>query len=570
MGEPIAIVGMACRLPGADSVDELWDLLAEGRDATSETPADRFPVDLLHSSEPAPGKIISRRSGYLDGIDRFDAEFFGLSATEADDLDPQQRLLMTTTWEALEDAGIPFEHVAGTRTGVYVGAVRLDYWELAVRRGLTSLTGSLVYNNRSVLSGRLSYTFDLLGPSITLDTACSSSLVAVHLACQSLRAGETTMAIAAGINLKLVPDEDIVLSQIPVLAPDGRCKFGDARADGFAASDGVGVVVLKPLSRARADGDRIRAVLIGSTISNDGASGGSLLAPSVEAHAQMLRWAYENAGVRPADIDYIEAHGTGTPLIDPVEFTALGEVLAEGRPADQPCFVGSIKTNIGHTEGAAGVASLIKTVLCLEHRQVVPSLHFTVPNPAIPWEELPLVVPTRLEPLPDRARPAIAGISGQGISAVNTHLVVREADPVSPGRSEVRSTRNRHLLLLSARTPAALNELVARYVGYLGPGGVGRKHELADICFSAAKRRHHHLHRLAVIAESHDGMVAKLEGGGSTAPEPDSRLMFLAERYLMGRSVEWGNGQRWEGRYVPLPTYPWQNRSHWLTGVGRD
>ncbi|GLW06925.1 hypothetical protein Misp01_20550 [Microtetraspora sp. NBRC 13810] len=563
--EPIAVVGMACRFPGANGVDALWEVLRDGIDATGDTPPLRYSTDALYSAVPAPGKVISRRSGYLDGADRFDAGFFGMAAEEAAALDPQQRLLMTTAWEALEDAGIPADRLGGSRTGVYVGAVHLDYWDLLARRGLESITGSAVYNNRSVLSGRLSYLFDLRGPSISLDTACSSSLVAVHLACQSLRTGETTLALAAGVNLKLIPDQDVMLSQIPILAPDGRCKFGDAFADGFAPSDGVGVVVLKPLARAAADGDRIRAVVLGGAVTNDGASSGSLLAPSVEGHAQMLRWAYENAGVPPADVDFVEAHGTGTPMIDPVEFAALGDVLGAGRPAGRPCFVGSIKTNIGHTEGAAGVAALIKTVLCLEHRQVVPSLHFRTPNPAIAWDRLPLVVPTRAEPLPDTGRPAVAGVSGQGISAVNTHLVIGEARrPPPPPPSEARA----RLLVLSARSPQALDDLARAYLRHLRPGGAGHGHDLRDVCHSAATRRQHHPHRLAVPADSRDTALRALAGhlDGVPRAEPTG----LARRYLAGEPVPWHSLTEPDARYVPLPTYPWQTQSYWLETDPRD
>lgn len=586
--QPIAIVGMSCRFPGANNADELWELLSSGTDATSETPASRYNTEDLYSDYPALGKVSSRRAGYLSDIDQFDARFFGLSAGEAENLDPQQRLLMMTAWEAFEDAGMPPDRVAGTRTGVYVGSMHLDYWDLIAQRGLRKFTPFSIYNYRSVLSGRLAYTFDLRGPCITVDTACSSSLVAVHLACQSLRAGETTLAIAAGVNLKLTADEDVLLSQAGTLAPDGRCKFGDASADGFAASDGVGVVVLKPLAQALADNDRVRAVVLGSAIGNDGASSNSLLTPSVEGQIEMLRWAYADAGIDPADVDFIEAHGTGTPLIDPAEFAGLAAVLGKERSPDHPCFVGSIKTNIGHTEGAAGIAGLIKTVLCLEHHQVVPSLHYNTPNPAIPWDDLPLIVPTTVQSLPTVDRPAIAGISGQGISSANTHLVIGQADArwVAPRSSA--QVGQAHTLVVSAHTSNALDDLARAYIRHLGPEGIGREFELRDVCYTAANRRHHHAYRLAITAADHDALIIALGCflDRTNAPglavghvsNPDLQtgrrlqagqqsnlpLDHVAVRYVTGQPIDWSVLAEPGARFVPAPTYPWQTERYWL------
>lgn len=579
---PIAVIGMACRFPGADGVKQLWELLRAGTDASTETPADRYDAESLYSAESAPGRVISKRSGYLSDPDLFDAKFFEMSLGEAKNLDPQQRLLLTTTWEAFEDAGLPPDRLAGSRTGVYVGSMHTDYWDLQARRGLDALNPSAIYNYRCMLSGRVSYAFDLRGPSITLDTACSSSLVAIHLACQGLRAGETTLALAAGVNLKLTPDEDVLLSQVRMLAPDGRCKFGDATANGFAPSDGVGVVVLKPLADALADGDAVHGVIRGSAIGNDGATSGSVLAPSVEGHVNMLRWAYENAGVNPADVDFIEAHGTGTPMIDPVEFTGLGEVLGAGRSSDHPCFVGSVKTNIGHTEGAAGVAALIKTVLCLKHREVVPSLHYNDPNPAIAWSELPLVVPQEPTTLPDRGRLPIAGISGQGISSVNTHIVVQAAAPAWTPRRPDPETNREHLLVLSARTRQALDDLARAYAEFAE--GAGADLQLRDICHTTAVRRQHHRHRLAIVATSHDDLAKKLQAflandastdvhvGEVTGDEHDlpvhsGDLAAAADRYVRGLPVAWDEVTEEGGMFVRVPTYQWQNRSYWLEPV---
>jgi acyl transferase domain-containing protein len=560
--EPIAIVGMACRFAGAGSVDELWRLIRDGVDATTETPAERYDVDTVYAPETTPGRLITRRGGYLPAIADFDAGFFGLSHDEATAMDPQQRLLMMTTWEALEDAGIPPRRLAGTRTAVFVGCARTEYWERQFRGGLGALHRYSLNSHRSLLSGRLSYTFDLRGPSVFLDTTCSSSSVALHLACQSLRTGESSTAIAAGVNLKLAPDLDVLFSQIPVIAKDGRCKFGDSAADGFAPSDGVGVVVLKPLGQARTDGDRIRAVIRGSAVSNDGASSGSLLAPSVEGYALALRWAYQDAGVDPADVDLVEAHGTGNPAIDVVELTALGAVLGEGRPTDRPCYVGSVKTNVGHPEGASGIASLIKAVLCLEHRTIPPSLHFINPTPRIDWNRSPLVVPTTTIPLPDRGRPAIAGVSGQGASAVNVHLVISE--PPRRIAAPHRHTAGAHLLPVSARSAVALAELARRYVPYLRPGGPGHAIDLADICSSALFHRQHHEYRLAVAGATHEEVVTRLnEFLEHRVPPPiPDEFAAAARAYLAGEPIVSDSAQR-PAEPVPLPTYPWQTDTYW-------
>lgn len=563
--QAIAVVGMACRFPGANNVDELWQLLREGGDATSDTPLQRYDAKSMYSPNPAPGKVVSLRSGYVDCIAEFDAEFFGMSENEARNLDPQQRLLMMSAWEAFEDAGQAPSALAGSRTGVYVGSMHLDYWDLVAKRGVDAISPSSVYNQRSVLSGRLSYTFDLRGPSITLDTACSSSLVAVHLASQSLRLGETSMALVAGVNLKLTADEDVLLSQVHMLAPDGRCKFGDATANGFAPSDGVGVVVLKRLADALADGDRVHAVVLGSAVTNDGASSGSLLAPSVEGHVQMLRWAYENAGVTPGEVDFVEAHGTGTPMIDPIEFAGLGDVLGEGRDQDRPLLVGSVKSNLGHTEGAAGIAALIKTALCLRHRQIVPSLHHHTPNPKVPWSKLPVRVPTETHVIEPDGRLAVAGISGQGISSVNCHLVVGEADPTWRSASEAHVTRPLPFTV-SARTPKALDDAVRRYIAFLSPCGQGHQESLVDVCFSAATSREHHAHRLVFNASTTAELVDTMRRYLAGATDAEA-VSVIAAVYRAGGSPNWVDEFEGEGRFVPLPHYPWQAVNYWLDDV---
>ncbi len=558
---------MACRFPGAANADQLWELLCDGADATSETPPDRYDVDALYSADAQPGTLRSRRAAYIRDMAAFDAEFFEMSPTDAKELDPQQRLLLMTAWEALEDAGQRPDVLAGSRTGVYVGNTRADFLEMQYRKGLKSATAAQFHNYRPLLAARTSYFFDFRGPSVVLDTACSSSLVAVHNAVQSIRAGETPLALAAGVNLKLRADEGVMMTAAGTLARDGRSKFGDASADGYSPSDGVGVVVLKPLANALADGDRIRAVIQGSAISNDGRTGGSLLTPSLAGQIDVLRWAYEDAGVNPADVDYVEAHGVGSPQLDPLEFAALGEVVGHGRPWDRPCMVGSVKTNIGHSEAAGGLAGLIKTVLCLEHGQVPPNLHMRAPNPRVAWDRLPLRMPDRIEALPYTGRPAIAGVSGQGVSALNAHLVLRQGDTVAAGR--IPSPRQEHgeqayLLPLSARTPEALEDLARAYTAYLSPHGKGGGYALRDICFSASLRRQHHPYRMAVVATSHEEMVGALSGTGEPRRIRRGRpVVVVAERYCKGEVVDWHELYDPGCRYVPLPGYPWQTQRYW-------
>lgn len=574
-GQPIAIIGMGCRYPGAQRPEQLWKLLLLARDMVSKVPAQRFDVDALHSTESTPGKLLNSHAGIIDDVDLFDAEFFDISEDSAIHLDPQQRLLLMAAWEALEDAGIPPEKVAGSRTGVYVGNMRADYMDRHYQRGLENLVPTDVKSNRSLLPGRLAYFFDFRGPVALIDTACSSSLVSIHLACQSLRTGEASLALACGVNLKLLPNEDILASQLNMVAPDGRSKFGDASANGFSSSDGIGVVVLKPLVQALADGDRVRAVILGSAVSNDGSSSGVLLRPSVEGQVQTLKWAYENARVCPSDVDFVEAHGTGTPLIDPIEFMALGEFLGQGRSPDAPLFIGSVKSNIGHSEGASGLAAVIKTVLCLEHRQIPPSLHFQTPNPNVPWDRLPVTVPTCLHVIPDRGRLALAGVSGQGLSAVNVHLVLEEAAPLLD--ESVPSSTPR-LFAISARTDKALRDLALSYLAYLNDPEQGAAFSLRDICHSSLHHRTHHACRFAAVVQDHASLLAALRrflaeetsSGESAAPPPSAdaqevSLLALATRYMAG---EQGDAWKPEGEagahFVPLPTYPWQTASYWL------
>ncbi|MEU6476465.1 beta-ketoacyl synthase N-terminal-like domain-containing protein [Streptomyces sp. NPDC047017] len=571
----VAVIGMACRLPGASTPDELWAVLRDAQDTTGETPRERYDVDALHSPDPRPGRIAARRGGYVAGVDDFDAGFFAMSATEAAELDPQQRLLLMTAWEALEDAGQCPDALAGGRSAVFVGNTRADHLELSLRRGPETVTAAQLNNFRSLLPARLSHFFDFRGPSVVVDTACSSSLVAVHQAVQSLRSGESPLALAAGVNLALRPDEGLVLSHAGAMAGDGRCKFGDAGADGYSPSDAVAVVVLKRLPDALADGDRVRAVIRGSAVGNDGRTSDTVLHPSLQGQVDVLRWAYEDAGVDPADVDYVEAHGAGSPALDPLELRALGEVLGAGRPAGRPLLVGSVKTNIGHAEAAGGLAGLLKTVLCLEHGQIPASLNLGTPRPDVDWAALPLVLPAELHDLPVLGRPAVAGVGGQGSSALNAHVVLRQAAPravpAAPSGPEPEGTV--HLLAISAHSPAALTALTEAYARYLRPGGEGGAYALRDICHSAATRRRHHAHRAAVVGRTHEELAAALTGGPEPAGHP---LRALAERYAAGGDPDLAAAFPEPGRYVPLPGYPWQTRryrqgeEHHGAGAGPD
>jgi acyl transferase domain-containing protein len=437
--EAIAIVGIGCRFPGgADSPEAFWRLLREGVDAIGPIPADRPELRELYDPTPgAPGKIATPVGGFLNGLDLFEPSFFGISPREANAVDPQQRLLLETTWEAFEDAGIVVSSLAGRNVGIFVGMWTNEYEDRMF--GATSDVDLYITTGggRYAASGRLSYIFDFRGPSLTLDTACSSSLVALHLACQSLRSGECELAVAAASNLILTPHISVGYSRSRMLSPDGRCKFGDASANGYVRSEGVGVVLLKPLSRAIADGDPVHALVRGSAVNNDGRASGLLVAPGVASQVEMLSDAYEDAGVAPADVGYLEAHGTGTGVGDPVELEALAAVLGRDRPADRPCQLGSVKTNIGHAEAASGMAGLIKAALCLEHGQIPASLHFHNPNPRIPWDRLPMRMQTRLAPWPEEFRPAYAGINSFGVTGTNAHVVLGRHGP-PPSRREWR------------------------------------------------------------------------------------------------------------------------------------
>ncbi len=534
--EPIAVIGMGCRFPGADSPSEFWRVLCEGKDMVADVPEERRELRALYDPEPQkPGKIVTRQGGFLKNIDQFDPAFFGISPREAEVLDPQQRLLLETAWEAFEDAGVAPQNLASRRAGVFVGMWTNDYEDRMIR---ATDKFDLYFTNgggRHSASGRLSFTFNLQGPSMTVDTACSSSLVAVHLACKSIRDGESDLALAGGVNLILHPFISIGYSRSKILSPYGRCRFGAENAQGYVRSEGAGMILLKKLHQALADGDEIYAVIRGSAVNNDGASSGLLVAPGVETQIAMLRRAYAEAGVEPAKVGYIEAHGTGTAAGDPVELGALGAVLGENRSQDQPCRIGSVKTNIGHTEAASGIAGLIKAVLCLQHRQIPPSLHFDRPNPKIDWRGLGFQMQQKLESWPKTDESLFAGVNSFGITGTNAHIVLEESPPpqnviqeesilpadrsdktaseaelkkqVFNSSSKESSGRAEHTLKLSAASEQALKAQAARYAEFIEK----QTPELfPDICFSANSGRADFEFRLSAHAPDSQEMSAQL------------------------------------------------------------
>ena len=532
--EPIAVVGMGCRFPGAaDSPEAFWQLLSQGVDAVEEVPRQRWNIDDFYDPDPAaPGKMNTRRGGFLRGVDEFDAEFFGISPREAVRVDPQHRLLLEVSWEALENAGIVAGDIAQARAGVYVGVIGNDYALMQSHdlRNMDVFSGTGC--SHAILSNRLSYVLNLNGPSISLDTACSSSLVTVHLACQSLRRREIDMALAGGVNLILCPDITVTLTKAYMMSPDGRCNTFDASANGYARGEGCGMLVLKRLSDAVASHDRILALIRGSAVNHDGRSNG-LSAPNGPAQEAVIRAALADAGLEPRQIDYIEAHGTGTRLGDPIEIEALRSVFAPSRPSGQPLLVGSVKTNIGHLESAAGVAGLAKVVLALQHGQIPPHLHLRTPNPLLRLEETPIEITTSVRSWPQELEPRRAGVSSFGFGGTNGHVILEEA-PAAPRRgSEI--DRPRHMLVLAARSPQALSELAGRYAAFLESAPAV---SLADIGYTAATGRTHFAHRLAIPAASAEEAAAALrrfladpiDSGachGQLAGERAPRIAFL-------------------------------------------
>ncbi|AKT38856.1 type I polyketide synthase [Chondromyces crocatus] len=543
--EPIAIVGVGCRFPGADTPMQFWEVLESGRDMIREVPRDRWDIDAHYDPKPdAPGKVASRWGSFIEGVDRFDAHFFGIGTQEASRMDPHQRVLLEVAWEALEHAGVNPEQLGGSKTGVFVGIYHSDFsnLELADPDRIDLYSGTGTSNN--VAAGRLSYLLDLRGPAIAVDTACSSSLVAVHLACQSLRNKECDMALAGGVTILLSPLPLLMASRMGLMARDGRCKTFDTRADGIAMGDGCGVVALKRLSDALSSGDNILAVIRGSAVNQDGRTNG-LTAPNVLSQQELLRSALRDASLEPAQISYVEAHGTGTSLGDPIEMEALAEVLGQPGP-ERRCGVSSVKTNMGHLGAAAGMAGLIKVVLCLQHRRLVPHLNFQELNPNISLSGTPFFIPTSLQSWEANGEARRAGVSAFGWSGTNAHVILEEAPPA---RREPRTaTRPRHLLVLSAKRASALRELARRYERHLEANDA---QDPLDVCHTAGVGRAHAAHRLAVEGESIGELRTKLSA-------------FVAD----GPAEGWWTGEV-RGRKPQSPVFLFTGQGAQYAGMGR-
>jgi thioester reductase-like protein len=502
--DAIAIVGLGCRFPGANSPEAFWQLLSQGVDAISEIPGDRWNLEEFYDPEPGKsGKMSTRWGGFLEQVDRFDAEFFGISPREAERMDPQQRLMLEVAWEALEHAGIVPQELAESLTGVFLGVGNYDYCRILAQDRQQACAYDGTGNALAINANRISYLLNLRGPSLVIDTACSSSLVALHYACQSLRSGESNLCLTGGVSLMLSPEPFITYSHAHMMAADGRCKTFDAGADGYVRGEGCGVVVLKRLADARRDGDQVLAIVRGSAVNQDGLSNG-LTAPNGPSQQSVIRQALENAGVAPTEISYVEAHGTGTALGDPIEFKSLKAVLMRDRAADQPCWLGSAKTNIGHLESAAGIAGVIKVVLALQHREIPPHLHFQQPNRYIELEGTTFEIPTSRQSWQPKGDRRLAGVSAFGFGGTNAHVVLEEG---VVEESEFEAVMPQSLLVLSAKNESALKTLAQRYVERLE---TDTELSLAEVCFNASQKRTFFDHRLAIATGSSTALREQL------------------------------------------------------------
>ncbi|WP_410659333.1 beta-ketoacyl synthase N-terminal-like domain-containing protein [Amycolatopsis sp. lyj-112] len=528
--DPIAVVGLGCRWPGANGLEEFWDLLSTGRDAVRVAPPGRWSAD----AAPVVG-------GFLDDVAGFDADHFGITPREASTMDPQQRMLLEVAWAALEHAGIAPASLRGSRTGVFTGISTHDYGHLTMSGGdvdLWTATGAA----GSISANRLSYIYDLRGPSMAVDTACSSSLVAVHHAVRALRDGEADLALAGGVNLMLLPGPTAAFAAAGLLAGDGRCKTFAASADGIARAEGCGVVVLKRLADAEYDGDRVLAVIRSTAVNSDGRSQG-MAAPNPAAQQEMLRTAYHGARLNPSTVDYVEAHGTGTLLGDPIEARALGAVLGADRTADAPLLIGSVKTNIAHAEAAAGIAGLIKVVLAMTHDELPPQLHFAAPNPHIPFDDLRLRVVTEPTPWPRLSGRATAGVSAFGFGGTNAHVVLEQVPTPEPApeRTDVR------IALLSARTRDRLEERATQLADWLASPATP-ENSLADVTHTLFRRDNGAPHRAALVAGDTAELAALLRAVGSGADPLPAGAVTGTTRTTDGPVFVFsGHGSQWAG-----------------------
>ena len=591
--EPIAIVGMSCRLPGgADTPQALWSHLLRRKDAIAPIPKDRWPNDDFYHPDPnTPGKVITQSGGFVPHLYDFDAAFFRISPREALTLDPQQRLALELGWEALENSAIAPDTISaqsGQSVGVFLGISSIDHWQQVLSQSPEALDAYLATGNtHSVAAGRLSYLLGVTGPSMAVDTACSSALVAVHLACQSLRNQECALALAGGVNRIITPAASISFSKARMLSADGRCRTFDQAASGFGRAEGGGMVALKRLSDAQAAGDRIHAVILGSAVNHNGRTNG-LTAPSRTAQQAVIRQAIAASQIAATYVSYIETHGTGTALGDPIEVGALSDVFREAFRQDSastqsktPIILGAVKTNIGHTEAASGIAGLIKAVLATQHRQIPANLHLKTPNPEIAWDQLPFQLPAQTLDWSPTHNPLTAGVSAFGFNGSNAHLILQSAPAPSVS---VEATEIPQLLPLSAQTPAALKQLAARYAQHLS---AHPNVNLADLCYTASVGRSHFTHRLAILTSTpadlrqilidiiagrpHPSCLQSADLGQLADISGEDAQRQTALRYVQGEPINWQAyyqqnastaGQVRPPQIVDLPLYPFQ-RQHY-------
>jgi acyl transferase domain-containing protein len=541
--DAIAIVGMATRLPSASGLDEFWELILRGGDAIQEgVPAHLDGADWATVRNALGNPAANRLGGFLDRIDEFDAAFFGLSPREAMRLSPVHRLLMEIAWEAIEDAGAPAEALAGSRTSVFTSCLlNSEYWDLLVDTGLHDMHALIGAVMHGTAAGRISYALDLRGPTMAVDATCAGSLLAVHLACRSIRSGESEMAIVGSVNLQLDALHTAALARGRVISPTGACRFGDSGADGYVRSDGAVAVLLKSLDAAIADGDRVYAAILGSGASSAG-RGRSLGAPSLSGQAAAIQAAHVDAGVTPAEIDYIEAHGTGTVEGDRTELRALGQLLAGSRDQDEPCLIGSVKSNVGHTEAAAGLTGLIKAALALRHRTIPPTLHVKEPNPVLGEGAVPLRLVETTQPWPERGARRLAGVSSFGWSGAHVHMVL--SDVVPAVEAERPDPPYAFVMPVSARDPRAIRELARSYAERLASAPITE----TDLCFSAGARRTQHSRRVAVVAADRAELI---DGLRMIASDRVSNSVVVGEHPVSGPPrvvfVFPGQGPQWTG-----------------------
>ncbi len=573
--EPVAVVGMGCRFAGADSPEDLWRLLLAGTDGVRNVPPERWDAERYFDPDPdAAGRIYCRTGSFLDDIAAFDAGFFGVAPREAAMMDPQHRILLEVVWEAVERAGISASALKGSATGVFIGVMHQDYAHRI--RGVSDVDlYTAAGNASSVLAGRVSHVFGLHGPTITVDTACSSSLVATHLACAALRARECDIAIAGGVNVVLSPLSTAAECRAHMLSPSGRCRSFDAAADGFVRGDGCGIVVLQRLGDAMAAGRAIAGLIAGSAVNHDGRSAG-LTVPNEHAQRELVRSALRAAQIDTAEVQFIEAHGTGTSLGDPIEAAALASVFAD-RAKDAPVLLGSIKSNLGHLEGAAGIAGLIKAILSVQHSVVPATLHIDLPNRGIDWDRVPLRLARQNERI--HGARCVAGVSSFGFSGTNAHAVVLSTPPVEHVARKASCAPQ--LLTISAKSAASLRQNAVRFADRLAQiSGL----EFEDVCYSSRMARSHFAHRLAIVSAEANEMAEHLRRfvrGEPTAVESglasitpstckpaqedlDDSLPAIARRYVAGASIDWSRLRSEQCRIVPLPAYAFDRQRYWL------